>query len=388
MFRPNYGASINMHPSSPSLRFLLQLAGAASMMAWPSALGHDTGHAHPDPGEVTQATPLAFIIESKGPVPAPKVKAPAGEPRTGQGFWRFVADRSKVPVPPAAVAKVKGAHGTLVVDAATDTVYWGLQDVGWIAFSEKISRSAIISQDPAYPAGNLHGADLLPRKGKPSLIAAADNVQGEVYLTDTTFGAPQTLKVPDLPPYADGKGYAPTDVAFAGDRTVWVTDGYGKAWFMPASREPFEFQGEAFGGKAFSGTPHGITYHPRTRRVLVSARPEGLVKDFDPRAKRTVAIDGLPQGSTVCDVDVWGDYALAPCLDGPNQAPGPIYIINLRKKAVVATLKPKTDLGYQDAQHIHDACWYVTGKGRNREVYVLYTNWNPGGVGALRLVGP
>jgi hypothetical protein len=28
----------------------------------------------------------------------------------------------------------------------------------------------------------------------------------------------------------------------------------------------------------------------------------------------------------------------------------------------------------------------VTGKGSKREVYILYTNWNPGGVGALKLV--
>jgi hypothetical protein len=37
------------------------------------------------------------------------------------------------------------------------------------------------------------------------------------------------------------------------------------------------------------------------------------------------------------------------------------------------------DLGYTDAQHIHDAAWYVTGKGRDQEVYLLFTNWNPGG---------
>ncbi|MGE3310067.1 MAG: hypothetical protein AB7O66_08865 [Limisphaerales bacterium] len=372
------------HPSH-SLRLMLQSAGVATLMALPSAFAHETGHPHSD--EVTETTPLPFITETKGPVSAPRQGAAPGEATSGQGVWRFVADRSKVPVPPDAMPKLKGAHGTLIVDGANDTVYWGLQDIGWIGFTKKLTESAIVPQDPAFPAGNLHGADIHPRRGKPAAIVAADNAAGEVYLTDTTFQSTKILKIPNLEQYADGKGYAPTDAAFGKDGTIWVTDGYGKAWFMPVSPDTFQFQGKAYGGKKFSGTPHGITLNPKTGRLLVSARPEGLVKDWDPKNMQTVAIDGLPPGSTVCDVDVWGDYALAPCLNGPDKTPGPIYIINLKKKAVVSTLKPKTDLGYEDAQHIHDACWYVTGSGRNREVYVLYTNWNPGGVGALRWVG-
>ena len=100
---------------------------------------------------------------------------------------------------------------------------------------------------------------------------------------------------------------------------------------------------------------------------------------------------GLPPGSTVCDVDVWGDYALAPCLDGPKGADGkstkgPIYIVNLKKKTIASIIRVKDDLGYDLADHIHDAAWYVRGSGNDREVYILFTNWNPGGVGAIRLV--
>jgi hypothetical protein len=61
--------------------------------------------------------------------------------------------------------------------------------------------------------------------------------------------------------------------------------------------------------------------------------------------------------------------------------------VNLRKKAIVATLRPKDDLGLAGAQSIHGACWYFTGKGKAREVYIVYTPWNPGGIGALKLVG-
>lgn len=371
-------------------RTALQAVALAAILTTPAALAHDAGAPHSDHSdEATKSVPLNFITETKGPVSAPKpVKLAPGTRVSGQGFWRFVAAKDKVPVPAEALPKIKGAHGTLIVDKETDTAYWGLQDIGWISFTGKLGKSAVVNQDPVFKRGNLHGADLLPRRGKTPLIAAADNVEGEVYLSDTSFQNPQVLKTPNLEPYSDGKGYAPTDVAFEGKDRLWVTDGYGKAWFMPAGLDPLKFQGQAFGGKAFSGTPHGITYDPQNHSLIISARPEGLIKTWDPKHQHTHAIDGLPPGSTVCDVDVWGDYVLAPCLDGADKSPGPVYIVNLKKKAVVATIRPKADLGYEDAQHIHDACWYVTGSGRNREVYILFTNWNPGGVGALQLVNP
>ncbi|KAB2664443.1 MAG: hypothetical protein DVB31_09960 [Verrucomicrobia bacterium] len=101
--------------------------------------------------------------------------------------------------------------------------------------------------------------------------------------------------------------------------------------------------------------------------------------------KAWLDVQGLPPGSTVCDTDVWGDYVMAACLDGPKGSPGPIYVINQKRRAVVSTIKPKEDLGYATAQHMHDACWYVPGKGKNGEVYIIFTAWNPGGIGVLRL---
>ncbi len=366
-------------------RTVLKTVASAALLYAVGARAHELGVPHPDESAIS--IPLNFIVETKGPVAAPKaVPRPPGTAVTGQGFWRFIAARDKVPVPTEALPKLKGAHGTVIFNPATDTVYWGLQEVGWIAFTDKLTKSAVVPQDPVFKSGNLHGADILFRRGKPPLVAVADNVRGQVYLSDTSFQHPQILKTPKLEPYADGKGYAPTDVAFQGQHRLWITDGYGKAWFMPAGVDNFQYQGEAFGGKSFSATPHGITYNPENQCLIISARPEGLLKTWDPKTEQLREVNSLPAGSTICDVDLWGDYALAPCLDGPDKSPGPIYIVNLRKKAVVAVLKPKTDLGYEDALHIHDACWYITGKGRHREVYVVYTNWNPGGVGALKLV--
>ncbi len=362
----------------------LALAAAAILPA-ASISAHDLAGAS-DAG-VTTATPLPFLVESNGPVRAPKIlKLGDGAQVSGQGYWKFVAARELTPVPPEAMPKLKGAHGTIIVDAQRDLVYWGLENVGWIGFSNRLSQSWVIKGDPAFAHGNLHGADILPRAGQLPLVVVADNVDGEVYLSDTTFQHAETLKIPEGAPYADKKGFAPTDAAFVSKDEIWVTDGYGKAWFMPADTNPLKYRGQFYGGKQISQTPHGITYDPHDGSLLISARPEAQIKRFDPKHEHFHEIAGLPAGSTVCDVDLWGDYALAPCLDGPKGKPGPIYIINMKKRAIVSTIKPKEDLGYGDAQHIHDAAWYVMGKGAQREIYILFTNWNPGGVGALKLV--
>jgi hypothetical protein len=363
---------------------ILSVAAATASAVLPGPLtAHDLGGG----AEVTSATPLPFAVEKKGPVRAPKAEQlAAGTGLSGQGFWKFVAARDLTPVPSEALPKLKGAHGTIIVDQERELAYWGLEGVGWIGFSNKLTQSWVIHGDPTFAHGNLHGADIFPRKGQLPLVVVADNNDGEVYLTDTSFQHAETLHVPDIPPYADKKGFAPTDAAFVSRDEIWVTDGYGKAYFMPATREPFAYTGKYYGGKSFSGTPHGITYDPRDHTLILSARPEGQIKRFNAAQGHVTEISGLPAGSTVCDTDIWGDYALAPCLDGPKGSPGPIYIVNMKTHSIVSTIKPKEDLGYTDAQHIHDAAWYVTGKGRKKDVYVLFTNWNPGGVGALRLV--
>lgn len=365
---------------------LLLTLTAIAINPTPGLQAHEIGHeasAKPGPTPI----PLPTIVEIKGPVKTP-AKSPDTTRTSGQGFWTFMAWTNGVmTVPEQARGFVKGAHGTIVVDTDHDVAYWGLEKVGWISFSEKLSRSQVVHGDPVFAAGNLHGADIMSRHGALPMVVVADNVKGDVYLSDTSFQHAQSLGWPANGPYKSQNEYHPTDAAFGKSKQVYVTDGYGLAYFMTAKTEPFQYTGSFLGGKGMSQTPHGITYEPRHKTLLISARPEGQIKRWSPDRHDWVDVQGLPAGSTVCDVDLWGDYALAPCLDGPNGSPGPIYILNLKKKAIVAVIKPKEDLGYGEAQHIHDAAWYVTGKGRNREIYILFTSWNPGGIGALKLTG-
>jgi len=348
----------------------------------------DFKHLH---GSTNPATPLKLVPESSGPVGKP---APSKAKTTGQGFWKFAAMKDLVPTPEETKPFLKGAHGTIIIDRDRDLVYWGLEKVGWVAFSNELAQSWVVKGDPKFTSGNLHGADILPRHGflgfnrKLPLIVAADNVEGEVYLTDTSFQKAEVLRRP-AGPYKGKAGFAPTDAVFIDTKAVYVTDGYGSQYFMRATTQPFQYDETYIGGREFSRTPHGITKNGST--LIVSARPEATLKEFVYKRGTWRESLGLPPGSTVCDVDIWGDYALAPCLDGPKgedgkPTKGPIYIVNLKTKTIASILRVKDDLGYELADHIHDAAWYVRGSGKDREVYVLFTNWNPGGIGAIKLV--
>ena len=355
----------------------------ASLLAVAPALAHDIGSSV---GHAPAVQPWPFHPESKGPIKVPV--PPQGKvPVSGQGFWKFTAVTNAVPVPPEALPNLVRAHGTVIFDAERDTVYWGMKKVGWVGFSNQLRDSWVVKGDDAFARNNLHGADILPRKGQPPLIAAADNEGYKVYLTDTTFQNPQILTRPLDGPFAGtNEPFRPTDVAFMNAKRLFITDGYGSGYFMSASTKPFAYEPGLFGGHEFSKTPHGITFDPRDKNLLLSARPEGQLKQWSIKDKKVLSVHALPPGTLLCDVDLWGDYALAACLEAPNKAPGPLMIVNLKTQTVVSTIKPKEELGYAFADHMHDACWYFHKEGRKTEVYIVFTAWNPGGIGALKLV--
>lgn len=360
------------------------LPGAALLAAPAFVCGHGEPYPHHH-AEVADVRALPEVAEESGPVMSRSLVG-RDVPVSGQGFWTFAAAPDLVPIPVEAAPHVVGAHGTVVVDQKNDVVYWGLAKVGWIAYRNGLTEGTIIAGDPAFAKGNLHGADLREGADGVSLIAVADNESGAVYLSDTSFAEARILDWPQGGPYAAKGEFRPTDVAFTDEDTLYVTDGYGRAYFMRAHADPLAYEGTFIGGKELSQTPHGITYRGEDGTLLISARPEGEVKRMKLADGDWLETFGLPAGSTVCDIDIWGDYALAPCLNGPNGSPGPIYILNLKERTIASIIKPKEELGFGDAQHIHDAAWYFSGEGEEREVFIVFTNWNPGGVGAVKLV--
>jgi hypothetical protein len=341
----------------------------------------------------TRLLPVRIVTEQKPPVkPLITVLRSSGVPTSGQGAWTFVAVTNVLPIPAEAKGAVKGAHGTIIVNADCDTVYWGLSGVGWIAFSNNLTESWVVKGDPKLAEGNLHGAGLIKRaKGELPWVAAADNVKHRVFVSDTAFTNVQILGYPtNSGKYANASLFKPTDATWVSTERFWVTDGYGEGWIAEATTSPLDYTGLIFGGHSLSQTPHGVTYHPTRKHLIVSARPEGKFVLWNLKRNAVVETHGLPatelngkpSAPTVCDLELWGDYAVVPCLDGPGGTPGPIYILNQERWEIVSIVAPKAELGFTDAQHIHDATLYE----HNGRLWLLFTNWNPGGIGAAELV--
>ena len=354
------------------------------------------GHALAHDGHGTNSAPAPLVPrtapEQRPPIkPLISVSRASGVPTSGQGAWTFVAATHLLPIPPEARPALKGAHGTIIVDADRDTVYWGLQGVGWIAFSNHLTGSWVVKGDPKLAEGNLHGADLIKRpKGQLPLVAAADNLKSRVLVSDTTFTNVQVLGYPtNTSHYANAAQFKPTDATWVNTKRFWVTDGYGEGWVSEASASPLAYTGASFGGHSLSQTPHGVTYDPASKSLIISARPEGKLVFWslkDHAVEKTLPLPGKqvnnkPSVPTVCDLELWRDYAVVPCLDGPGGTPGPIYILNHKKWEIVSIVAPKAELGFRDAQHIHDAALYL----HRGHLYLLFTNWNPGGIGAAEL---
>jgi hypothetical protein len=361
----------------------------AAMLPFLNAAAHDSDGTNGG----TLLHPNRVVTERKPPVkPKVTVSKSSGVPTSGQGAWTFMAVTNVLPIPAEAQWAVTGAHGTLIADSDRDTVYWGLQGVGWIAFSNNLTESWVVKGDPKLAEGNIHGAELIKRpKGQLPLVAAADNVKHRVFVSDTSFTNVQTLGYPaNSGKYTNASQFNPTDATWVNTKRFWVTDGYGEGWISEATTSPLDYTGLMFGGHSLSQTPHGVTYDPTTKDLIVSARPEGKFVLWSFKSNAIAETHGLPVGQvngkpsapTVCDLELWGDYAVAPCLDGPGGIPGPIYILNRKKWEIVSIVAPKAELGFMQAQHIHDATLYKH-KGH---LWLLFTNWNPGGIGAAELV--
>src|SRR5664279_5464978 len=160
-----------------NIRLILSITALLPLVGAIAHEGHGTNNG-------TVSLPVRVVTEKKPPVkPRITVSRSSGVPISGQGAWTFMAVTNVLPIPAEAQRAVKGAHGTLIVDSDRDAVYWGLQGVGWIAFSNNLTVSWVVKGDPQLAEGNIHGAELIKRlKGQLPLVVAADNVKHRVFV--------------------------------------------------------------------------------------------------------------------------------------------------------------------------------------------------------------
>ena len=144
----------------------------------------------------------------------------------------------------------------------------------------------------------MHGADLLLRPGKLPFVAVADNVDGEVYLSDTTFQKADVLDWPQHGPYTKKQEFHATDVAFGRKGELMVTDGYGKSYvhhYNAKGDYVRTFGGEGSGAGQLK-QPHGIWVDARGDIYVgevtqTSLGNQGLVyKQGDPSLRKFIRV--------------------------------------------------------------------------------------------------
>ena len=271
--------SKEMFGAASSVGLLLSIIAIVPLL---DAVAHD-GHGT---NSGTRLLPVRIVTEQKPPVePMITVSRSGGVPTSGQGAWTFMAVTNVLPIPAEAKGAVKGAHGTIIVDSDRDTVYWGLERVGWIAFSNNLTESRVVKGDPKLAEGNIHGADLIKRpKGQLPLVAAADNVKHRVFVSDSSFANVQILGCPTKSgKYTDAAQFKPTDATWVSTERFWVTDGYGEGWISEATTSPLDYTGLMFGGHGLSQTPHGVTYDPTSKGLNREREARGKVCALEPQ---------------------------------------------------------------------------------------------------------
>ena len=173
--------------------------------------------------------------------------------------------------------------------------------------------------------------------------------------------------------------YKPTDIVVAaeGDRLI-VADGYGSSMVHCLRTTDGVYAGKSWGGLGSAhgelNCPHGITYDPRRKLLLISDRGNKRLEYY--------STDGIYQ-STVeakeltapCNADFRGEHALVPDLNGP------MGILD-KDNNVVSVIEVGKLLGDRGFLHPHDAIWLANGD-------IAVCMWNPGRIGYWRrLVGP
>lgn len=168
-----------------------------------------------------------------------------------------------------------------------------------------------------YPGA--HGLDIVNENGE-DFFFLTDTRKGLVVKTTMKGKVVLKLERPDISQYADPKAkFAPTNVMPAQDGSFYVGDGYGSSWIMH-----YDAAGNllnTFGGKGTNpeclNTPHGGIVDTRDEEnptLLICSRSDNALKRYTLEGEYLESIS-IP-GMRVCQLARFGDYMIAPHLEG------------------------------------------------------------------------
>lgn len=286
-------------------------------------------------------------------------------------------------------AELGNTHGQIAIDREGRILFNTDTEHAVTIFSRD---GELIGQWGAEFAGGMHGMTLREEDGQ-EVLYCAHTKRHEVVKTTLDGKVLWTLGHPaEAGIYQAAEEYKPTDVAVAGDGSIYVADGYGKGWvhqFDAQRRYVRSWGGPGTEAGRFK-TPHGITLDTRgpEPRLIVADRENGRLQVFDVEGGLRGIVSGLfrrpcstyvhPDGVHLVVADLAGRVTI---LDGRNE-----LVCHLGDQPDVAKRAkngvPKDQ--WQDGVFLapHGAAW-----DRHGDLYVL--DWNRHGrVSRLRHITP
>jgi hypothetical protein len=316
--------------------------------------------AHPHDGD---HPPLA----AAAPAPA-EPAAPPDAVIGGSGAFRYQYLPEKLVLPP----EVKMRHGHGLCHDPDGNIYFTYEPEKveaatrcLVRFAPDGTRPQLLGNDNTLAFGAPHGLNIhVDADGKPHLYHA--NNAATVFKTTLGGDIEWTRKWPP-----DMGNYKPTDAVVTPDGTrVLVADGYGSSMIHAFNTADGVYAGKSWGGAGAAhgefNCPHGITFDPRRKLLLVADRGNHRLEYY--------AVNGIYQNSVEtpecqapCNADIRGDFVLVPNLDGP------LVILDKQNKTV-AVIEVGKLLGARGFLHPHDAIWLPNGD-------IVVCTWNPGRLG-------
>ncbi len=312
--------------------------------------------------------------------------------KSGQRPFRFEHCEDLHLLPPRALALERGLHGGFAVDRPPGSghLYYGLPGCGLLRVRPDLTGQEIIELPPELRDANFHSTRIGRFDGRTRLFLPANN-DAMVAVLSLEGEVDFILPKPELAEYrSQAAAFQPTDTALQGNR-LFVADGYGANYISWADLATRRWCG-IFGGKTDDGeehgkfgTAHGITRTPGRPHLAIADRPHSRleISTFEGEVFET---HPLPPGSRPCGIDYLerGDewVAVIASLDDPEQGrPAPLYVVDAAYR-VISTIRPKEELGIEEAEHIHNAVWHEH-QGR---LFLVCQSWNPGRYFVLALV--
>lgn len=292
----------------------------------------------------------------------------AGPVIGGSGAFRYQYLPDKLVLPPE--VRMRNGHG--LCHDAKGNIYFTFEPEKVEAATRCLVRFApdgtqpqLLGTDNALAFGVPHGLNIhADADGKEHLYHA--NNAATIFKTTLDGEIVWTQKWPP----AMGN-YHPTDTIVTPDgKHLLVADGYGSSMLHVLNTADGVYAGKSWGGLGGHhgefNCPHGITYDPRRKLVLVTDRGNKRIEYYSVDGVYQSSVE-TPASQAPCNADFLGDLVLVPDLNGP------IVILDKDNQAV-SVIEVGKLLGAQGFVHPHDAIWLPNGD-------IVVCTWNPGRLG-------